>query len=144
MASSMWTDYSLQDIHVSFGYDPNLFFLLPARRGLRRHPYKVLQVTNHRRRSESVYSVRKRLRLLLSIFSTEGWVNCGQKSFPIFTYNVSIYWTCISPNLLPPPPPPPPSYHPVTVIIAIRNPTSCYVYVVSSGALWATFYHYKS
>ncbi len=38
--------------------DPNLFFLPPARRGLRRHPYKVLKgASNHRRRG-SAFSVR--------------------------------------------------------------------------------------
>ncbi len=32
--------------------DPNLFFLPPARSGLRGHPYKALQGTSHRRRRE--------------------------------------------------------------------------------------------
>ncbi len=38
--------------------DPNLFFLPPTRRGLRGHPYKVLQGTSHRRRRGSAYSLR--------------------------------------------------------------------------------------
>ncbi len=38
--------------------DPNLFFLPPARRGLRGHPFKVLQGANHRRRRGSAFSVR--------------------------------------------------------------------------------------
>ncbi len=38
--------------------DPNLFFLPPSRRGLRGHPYKVLQDTNHRQRRGSAFSVR--------------------------------------------------------------------------------------
>ncbi len=38
--------------------DPNLFFLPPARRGLRGHPYKVLQGACHRRRRGSAFSVK--------------------------------------------------------------------------------------
>ncbi len=38
--------------------DPNLFFLPPALRGLRRHPYKLLQGTSHCRRRGSAFSVR--------------------------------------------------------------------------------------
>ncbi len=38
--------------------DPNLLFLPPARRGLRGHPFKVLQGASHRRRRRSAFSVR--------------------------------------------------------------------------------------
>ncbi len=38
--------------------DPNLFFLPPTRRGLRGHPYKVLQGARHRRAIGSAFSVR--------------------------------------------------------------------------------------
>ncbi len=38
--------------------DPNLFFLPPARHGLRGHPYKVFQGASHRRRRSSAFSVR--------------------------------------------------------------------------------------
>ncbi len=38
--------------------DPNLFFLPSARRGLRGHPFKVLQGPSHRRRRGSPFSVR--------------------------------------------------------------------------------------
>ncbi len=38
--------------------DPNLFFLPPARRGLRGHPFKVLQGASHRRRRGSAFSVK--------------------------------------------------------------------------------------
>ncbi len=38
--------------------DPNLFFLSPARRGLRGHPFKVLKGASHRRRRGSAFSVR--------------------------------------------------------------------------------------
>ncbi len=38
--------------------DTNLFFLPPARRGLRGHPYKVLQGASHRRRGGLAFSVR--------------------------------------------------------------------------------------
>ncbi len=38
--------------------DPNLFFLSPARRGLRGHSFKVLQGASRRRRRGSAFSVR--------------------------------------------------------------------------------------
>ncbi len=38
--------------------DPNLFFLPPARSGLRGHPYRVLQGASHCRRRGSACSVR--------------------------------------------------------------------------------------
>ncbi len=38
--------------------DPNLFPLPPARRCLRRHPFKVLQGASHRQRRGSTFSVR--------------------------------------------------------------------------------------
>ncbi len=38
--------------------DPNLFFLPSARRGLRGHPFMVLQGANHRLRRGSAFSVR--------------------------------------------------------------------------------------
>ncbi len=40
------------------GIDPNLFFLSPARRGLRGRPFKVLQGASHRQRRGSAVSVR--------------------------------------------------------------------------------------
>ncbi len=86
----------------------------------------LTQGKSHRQRRESAFSARvvkywnkfrlPSLLLLLSIFSRKGWL----KSY--------------LPNTL----------HPLTVIISICNPTSCSVYVVSSGLLWPTFYHYKS
>ncbi len=38
--------------------DPNLFFLPPTRRGLKGHPFKVLQGASHRRRRGSAFLVR--------------------------------------------------------------------------------------
>ncbi len=38
--------------------DPKFFFLPPARRGLKGHPYKVLQGASHRRRRGPAFSVR--------------------------------------------------------------------------------------
>ncbi len=38
-----WPYYRLQGIHVPLGYWSELVFLTPARRGLRGHPYQVLQ-----------------------------------------------------------------------------------------------------
>ncbi len=42
------------------------------------------------------------------------------------------------------PPPFPPAHHPLTVIISICYQTPCFIYVVSSGPLWPTFYRYTS
>ncbi len=73
--------------------DPNLFFLPPARRGLRGHPYKLLQCASHRRRRESAFSVkvvkyRNRLPSSAVIapsvnISRKGWRKFGQMFFPI-------------------------------------------------------------
>ncbi len=41
-------------------------------------------------------------------------------------------------------PPFPPAQHSLTVFISICYPTPCFVYVVSSGPLWPTCYHFKS
>ncbi len=56
--------------------DPNLFFLPPARSGLRGHPFKVLQGASHRRKRGSAFSVRvvkywNKLPLLM--LSRKGW-----------------------------------------------------------------------
>ncbi len=77
-------------------------------------------------------------------------------SVNVFKKRLEEFWTEIFPHLphwlnthpsfsLPPPPPTfPPAHHPLTVIMSIHNPTPCFTYVVSSGPLWPTFYHYKS
>ncbi len=60
--------------------EPNLFFFPPAGRGLKGHPFKVLQGTRHHRRRGSAFSVRvvkywnklPSLQLLLSMFSRNG------------------------------------------------------------------------
>ncbi len=71
----------------------NLFFLPPARRSLRGHPFKVLQGASDQRRRGSAFSVTvvkywnktrlPSLQLLLLMFSRNGWRKLGQKSFPI-------------------------------------------------------------
>ncbi len=38
--------------------DQNMFFLSPAQRGLKRHPYTVLQGASHRQRRGSAFSVK--------------------------------------------------------------------------------------
>ncbi len=53
-----WLDYRLQDIHGPFEYWSEPFFLPLARRGLRRHPYIVLQGVSYRQRRGSAFSVR--------------------------------------------------------------------------------------
>ncbi len=65
--------------------------------------------------------------------SSCGWRKFGQKSFPI-----SPLTEHSPPPLSPNPSPFPPAHHPLTVIISI---TPCFIYVVSSGPLWPTFYH---
>ncbi len=102
--------------------DPNLFFLPPAGRGLRGHLYKVLQCANHSRNGGSAFSVRvvKYWNKLPVSIVTSPSVNV----FP-------------TPSLLP-------VYHPLTALISLCYPTPCSIYVVSSGPLWPTVYHYKS
>ncbi len=70
--------------------DPNLFFLPPARRGLRGHPYKVLQGASHRRRRGSAFSMRivKYGKKFSASVDKAPSVNVfkkrfGEKSFPI-------------------------------------------------------------
>ncbi len=66
----------------------DLFFHPPARRGLRGHPYNVLQGARHRRRRGLMFSVRvvkywNKLSAWVVPFSRNGWRTFGQKSFPI-------------------------------------------------------------
>ncbi len=96
--------------------DPNLFFLPPARRGLRGHPFKVLQGANHRRRRGSARSVRvvKYWDKLPSSVVTASSVK----------KRLEKVWTEVSPHLPhwlnthsnPTPPPFPPAHHQLTVI----------------------------
>ncbi len=72
-------------------------------------------------------------------------------SVNVFKKRLEEVWTGVFPHLphwlntpTPSPPPFPPAHHPLTVIMSICNPTPCFIYVVSSGPLWPTFYHYKS
>ncbi len=61
------------------------FFLIPTGRGLRGHPFKVLQAASHRRWRGSAVSARAvkywnklpALQLLLSMFSRNGWRKFG-------------------------------------------------------------------
>ncbi len=69
------------------------FFLPPTWRGLRGHPFKVLEGASHRRRRLSAFSVRVVKywnRLLPSVvtapslrYSRKGWIKFGQRSFPV-------------------------------------------------------------
>ncbi len=131
--------------------DPNLFSLPLARSGLRGHPFKVFQGASHRRRRESAFSVRvvKYCNKLPASVATAPSVNVFKKRLEnvwteVFTH-LPIGWTLTnnphSPNS---PPPFSPACHPLTVSISICNPTPCFIYVVPSGPLWPTFYHYKA
>ncbi len=115
---------------------PNLFFLPPARRGLRGHPYKVLQGVTSRRSRGSAF--------LLMV--AKYW-NKLPVSVNVFKKRSVKVWTEVLPHLSGPQPPPLPSsipHHPLTLIISVCYPTPCSIYVVSSGPLWPTFYHFKS
>ncbi len=120
--------------------DSNLFFLLPARRGLRGHPFKVLHGESHRRRRGSSFSVRVVKywnKLLVSVVSAPSVNN--------FKKRLETVWTKVFPH--PPhrlnthlpisllPPPIPLAHHRLTIIISICYPTPCFIYVVSSGPL---------
>ncbi len=103
-----------------FNIDPNLFFLPPAQRGLREHPFKVLQGASHRRRRGSAFSVRvvKYWNELPASVVTASSVN-------VFKKRLEEVWTKVFPHLphwlnthpppflLPPPTCTPPinSYH---------------------------------
>ncbi len=126
---------------------PNLFFLLPSRRGLRGHPYKVLQRASHRRRRGSAFSVRvvKYWKKLPASVATAPSVNVFKKKLEKVWTEVFLHlslWLNTHFSISPPPIPPAP--HPLTVIISICYPTPCSIYVASSGPLWPTFYKLKS
>ncbi len=129
---------------VSTGFNSGPFKLLkkgktcssspPAQRGLRGHPYKVLHGESHRRRRRSAFSVRvvKYWNKLPASAITASSVN-------VFKEWLEQVWTEVFLHLLHRL-----DTHPLTVFISICYPTPCYIYVVYSGPLWHTFYHYKS
>ncbi len=101
--TSGWPDYRLQDIQGPYGYWSELVFHPPARRGLRGHPFKILQGASHRRRRGSAFSVRvvKYWNKLSTSVVTATSVNVfKKKSFPIS----SIDWTLTTPLLACTPP----------------------------------------
>ncbi len=116
--------------------DLNLFFLRPARRGLIRHPYKVLQGASNHRRRRSASSVRvvKYWNKLSASVDRAPSVNVCKKSAG----------ESLDRSLSPSPPlpehssphlPTPLSHLHTKVIIFICHPNPCFVYVVSSGPL---------
>ncbi len=132
-------DYHIQGLYTGLlDVAPNLFFLPPTRRGLRGHPYKIVQGTSHRWRRGSAFSVRvvlywnasSAIQLLLSIFKKE----------------LEKVWTdvflhlphCLDTNL---------SNLPPSICIPSINshlymaPAPCSVYVVSAGPLGPSYYH---
>ncbi len=130
--------------------DPNLFFLPPARRDLRGHPFKVLKGASRLRRRGSAFSLRiaKYWNKLPASVVTAPSVNVFKKRLEevwteVFPHPPLTEHSC-PPFLYRPPPNFPPAHHPLTVIMSMRNPTPGFTYVASSGPLWPTFYHYKS
>ncbi len=127
----------IQDIHVSFGHGFIPVFPPPTRRSLWRYPYKVLQSKSLRRRRGLCYNgINSRLPslpLLLSKYFKKRLEKVWTEVFP----HVSHWLNTHLPNLLIPLP------SPLTVTISICNQAPCFVYAVSSGPLWPTFYHYK-
>ncbi len=131
-------------------FDPNLFSLPPARRGLRGHPFKVLQRASHRRRIGSPFSVRVvkyRNKLPASVVTASSLFKFFQEmveesldsslspSLPLITHLlVSLF-----PFPHPTGTPLINSYH-----LYMLPKSLLYIYLVSSGPLWPTFYHYKS
>ncbi len=116
-------------------------------RGLRGHPFKVLQGASHRRRRGSAFSVWvvKYWNKLAASVVTAPSVNVFKKRlekvwtevFPHLTHRLSTHLPIsLSPI--------PPSHHPLTVTMSICYSTPCSIYVVSPGPLWPTVYHYKS
>ncbi len=90
--TSSWPNYRLLDI------DPNLFFLPPARRGLRGHLYKVLQAT-----AFSVRVVKYWKKLPVSVVTASS-VKRFQKRLEKDAFPISpIDWTLTSPFLYSPP-----------------------------------------
>ncbi len=125
--------------------DPNLLFRPPARRGKAGTPSRFPKV-----RAASEGEGRH--------FRWGLWnigISCQPPSLQlpllnVFKKRLEEVWTEVFPHLphwlntQPPPPTFPLAHHPLTVIMSIRNPTPCFIYVVSSGPLWPTCYHYKS
>ncbi len=116
--------------------DPSLLSVPPGRRGLRGHPFKVLQGVNHPQTGGPEFSVRvvKYWNKLPGSVVTAPSVN-------VFKKGLAKVWTEIFPHLLhwlntphtalslnPPPTSFPPSHPPWTVIISICYPTPCIIY----------------
>ncbi len=125
--------------------DPNLFFLPPARSDPRVHPYKVLRGASHRRMRGSAFSVRvvKYWNKLPALVVTAPSVNVLKKVWTE-TFSHLPHWLNRHLSIFLPPPTVPSAHCLLTVIISICYQTPCFRYVVSSGPLWPTFYHYKS
>ncbi len=115
--------------------DPNLFFLLSARCGLRGHHYKVLQGASHRRRRGLAFSMRA-----LKYWNTLPAAVVTSPSVNVFKKSLEKVWTELFPHIPHrlnahlsfcqfPVPSIPPAYHPFTVIISICYPPPCSMYV---------------
>ncbi len=128
--------------------DPKLFFLSPARNGLRGHPFKVLQGACHRRRGGSAFSVRVVKywnKPLASVVKTAS-VNVVKKRLEKFWTEVYYHLPHWLNTHLPISLPTPSHLHnPINSYHLYMLPNSLlYIYVVSSGPLWPIFSHYKT
>ncbi len=75
--------------------DPNLFFLPPARRGLRGHPFKVLQGASHRRRRSTAFSVT-----VVKYWNKPPACVVTAPSVNFFNKRLEEVWTEVFPHLL--------------------------------------------
>ncbi len=139
--TSGWPNYRFQDIQGPFGYWSEFVFppycSTRSKRTLFQGTPRCEPPPKRGLWNTGISSRLPSFQLLQSMFSRNSWRMFGQKSFPISP----IDWTLIFPSTYLHIPP---THLPLTVIISIRNPTPCSIYVVSSGPLWPTFYHYKS
>ncbi len=108
--------------------DPNLFFLPPAQRGLRGHPFKVLQGSSHRRIRGSAFSMRimKHWNKLPASVVTGPSVN-------VFKEQLEKVWTKVFPHLnkgVNTDRASKPEQNSLFFNVSICYPTPCFTYVV--------------
>ncbi len=92
LRAALITAYKIFTGHLDI--DPNLFFLPPARRGLRGHPFKVLQGASRLRRRGSAFSVR-----VVKYWNTFPASVVTVPSVNVFKKGLEKAWTEVFPHL---------------------------------------------